>query len=105
MRGRARKATASAAAHPAVTHSSRRRAHTPPTLPAVASRHGRVAAMPGRSTLRYGGLAGSLLLAVAAYLRGAHAPWSPTMTARTILSGADGWLVPSCWLAGTLLLV
>ena len=43
-----------------------------------------------------------LLLAVAAYLRGAHAPWSPTMTARTILSGAwaangaaagepDGW--------------
>ncbi|MEV7628350.1 polyprenol phosphomannose-dependent alpha 1,6 mannosyltransferase MptB [Actinoplanes sp. NPDC089786] len=61
--------------------------------------------MPGPATLRYGGLAGSLLLAVAAYVRGAHTPWSPPMTARTILSGADGWLVPLCWLAGTLLLV
>jgi alpha-1,6-mannosyltransferase len=61
--------------------------------------------MPGPTTIRYGGLAGSLLLTVVAYHAGAHAPWSPTMTARTVLSGADGWLIPSAWLAGTLLLV
>ena len=61
--------------------------------------------MPGPATLRYGGLAGSLLLAVAAFRHGADRPWSPTMTARTILAGTDGWLTPLCWLAGTLLLV
>ncbi|GLY93272.1 polyprenol phosphomannose-dependent alpha 1,6 mannosyltransferase MptB [Actinoplanes sp. NBRC 103695] len=61
--------------------------------------------MPGPATLRYGGLAGSLLLAVAAFFHGADSPWSPTMTARTILAGDDGWLTPLCWLAGTLLLV
>ncbi|MFG1610879.1 polyprenol phosphomannose-dependent alpha 1,6 mannosyltransferase MptB [Actinoplanes sp. NPDC049265] len=61
--------------------------------------------MPGPATIRYGGLAGSLLLALAAARHGADASWSPTMTARTILSGVDGWLTPAAWLAGTLLLV
>jgi alpha-1,6-mannosyltransferase len=55
--------------------------------------------------VRYAGLAGSLLLAVAAYRGGAHSPWHPTMTPTTILRGDNGVLVPVTWLAGTLLLV
>lgn len=55
--------------------------------------------------LRYGGLAGSLLLAVAAYRGGAGWHWHPTMTPRTILAGTGGVLVPVCWLLGTALMI
>jgi alpha-1,6-mannosyltransferase len=61
--------------------------------------------MPRPAVIRYAGLAGSLLLAVAAARHGADWPWRPTMTARTILAGDDGVLTPLCWLAGTLLLI
>jgi alpha-1,6-mannosyltransferase len=55
--------------------------------------------------VRYAGLAGSLLLAVAAWRGGAHSPWRPTMTPGTIFAGEDGVLLPVCWLAGTPLLI
>ena len=55
--------------------------------------------------VRYAGLAGSLLLAVSAYLGGARSPWQPTMTPRTILAGENGLLLPLAWLAGTALLI
>ena len=58
-----------------------------------------------RPGVRYAGLAGSLLLASAAYLGGAHRPWQPTMTPATIFAGRDGVLLPVAWLAGTLLLI
>src|SRR4051812_45257168 len=60
--------------------------------------------MPRPPVVRYVGLAGSLLLAVAAYRAGASSPWQPTMTPRTIIAGRDGVLTPVCWLLGTLLL-
>ncbi|HWS37641.1 MAG TPA: polyprenol phosphomannose-dependent alpha 1,6 mannosyltransferase MptB [Actinoplanes sp.] len=61
--------------------------------------------MPSPSAVRYTGLAGSLLLAGAAWLGGATDPWEPTVTPRTILAGQDGVLLPLCWLAGTVLLI
>ncbi|MFC7533468.1 polyprenol phosphomannose-dependent alpha 1,6 mannosyltransferase MptB [Actinoplanes sp. GCM10030250] len=61
--------------------------------------------MPGPSLVRYAGLAGTLLLAVAAWQGGADTPWEPTVTPRTILAGQDGLLLPLTWLAGTLLLI
>lgn len=57
--------------------------------------------MPRPALVRYGGLAGSLLLAVAAYRSGAGWPWHPTMTPRTIFAGESGVLAPVCWLLGT----
>jgi alpha-1,6-mannosyltransferase len=60
--------------------------------------------MPRPPVVRYVGLAGSVLLAVAAYRAGASSPWHPTMTPRTIIAGRDGVLTPVCWLLGTLLL-
>jgi alpha-1,6-mannosyltransferase len=60
--------------------------------------------MPRPIVVRCTGLAGSLLLAGAAWLGGASSPWEPTVTPRTILAGRDGVLLPLCWLAGTLLL-
>jgi alpha-1,6-mannosyltransferase len=60
--------------------------------------------MPRPTVVRCTGLAGSLLLAGAAWLGGASSPWEPTVTPRTILAGRDGVLLPLCWLAGTLLL-
>ena len=57
--------------------------------------------MPRPALVRYGGLAGSLLLAVAAYRSGAGWPWHPTMTPRTIFAGDSGILAPVCWLLGT----
>jgi alpha-1,6-mannosyltransferase len=54
--------------------------------------------------VRYLGLAGSVLLAVAAFRAGASSPWHPTVTPGTIVSGRDGVLTPLAWLAGTLLL-
>ncbi|GIM97434.1 polyprenol phosphomannose-dependent alpha 1,6 mannosyltransferase MptB [Actinoplanes toevensis] len=61
--------------------------------------------MPRPALVRYAGLAGSLLLAVSAYLGGAHSPWSPNITPGTIFAGANGVLLPLSWLAGTVLLV
>jgi alpha-1,6-mannosyltransferase len=57
------------------------------------------------AVVRYGGLAGSVLLAVAAYRSGAMSPWHPTMTPRTIFAGESGVLAPVCWLLGTLLMI
>ncbi|HET6532204.1 MAG TPA: polyprenol phosphomannose-dependent alpha 1,6 mannosyltransferase MptB [Actinoplanes sp.] len=57
------------------------------------------------AVIRYAGLAGSVLLAVAAYLGGARSPWQPTMTPRTVLAGENGLLLPLSWLIGTVLLV
>jgi alpha-1,6-mannosyltransferase len=64
-----------------------------------------VLAMSRPALCRYAGLAGSLLLAVAAFLGGARSPWRPTVTPRTIGTGADGVLLPLTWLAGTALLI
>jgi alpha-1,6-mannosyltransferase len=61
--------------------------------------------MPRPALLRYAGLAGSLLLAGAAWLGGARSPWQPTVTPRTILAGENGVALPLCWLLGTLLLI
>lgn len=55
--------------------------------------------------VRYVGLAGSLLLAVAAYRGGAGSPWHPTMTPTTIFNGENGVLTPLSWLLGTVLLI
>jgi alpha-1,6-mannosyltransferase len=57
------------------------------------------------SLVRYAGLGGSVLLAVAAWSSGARSPWRPTMTPRTVLSGADGLFAPSAWALGTALLI
>ncbi|MBB2941783.1 alpha-1,6-mannosyltransferase [Actinoplanes lutulentus] len=61
--------------------------------------------MPRPSLVRYTGLAGSLLLAVAAWLGGASSPWKPNVTPGTIFSGDNGVLLPVSWLAGTVLLI
>lgn len=61
--------------------------------------------MPRPALLRYAGLAGSLLLAGAAWLGGARSPWRPTVTPRTVLADENGVLLPMCWLLGTLLLI
>jgi alpha-1,6-mannosyltransferase len=55
--------------------------------------------------VRYAGLAGSLLLAVAAWLGGASRPWQPTITPGTIYHGRDGVVLPLAWLFGTALLI
>jgi alpha-1,6-mannosyltransferase len=55
--------------------------------------------------VRYAGLAGSLLLAVAAWLGGASTPWQPTITPGTIYAGRDGVVLPLAWLFGTVLLI
>ncbi len=55
--------------------------------------------------VRYVGLAGSLLLAVAAYLGGAHSPWRPTITPGTIYHGDNGVVLPVAWLLGMVLLI
>ncbi|MEU4424589.1 polyprenol phosphomannose-dependent alpha 1,6 mannosyltransferase MptB [Actinoplanes sp. NPDC024001] len=61
--------------------------------------------MPRPFLVRYAGLAGTLLLAVAAWRGGATNPWEPTVTPRTIFAGRDGLLLPLAWLFGTLLLI
>jgi alpha-1,6-mannosyltransferase len=61
--------------------------------------------MPRPVFVRYAGLAGSLLLAVAARGGGARRPWHPTMTPTTIFHGANGVLTPLSWLLGTVLLI
>ncbi|MEU8241457.1 polyprenol phosphomannose-dependent alpha 1,6 mannosyltransferase MptB [Actinoplanes missouriensis] len=61
--------------------------------------------MPRPFLVRYAGLAGSLLLAVAAWLGGASSPWKPNVTPGTIFTGANGVLLPVSWLVGTLLLI
>ncbi|GIF21023.1 alpha-1,6-mannosyltransferase [Actinoplanes tereljensis] len=61
--------------------------------------------MPSPAQVRYAGFAGSLLLAVSAYLGGANRPWAPTITPGTIVAGDDGVLLPVSWLAGITLLI
>ncbi|WP_328466816.1 polyprenol phosphomannose-dependent alpha 1,6 mannosyltransferase MptB [Actinoplanes sp. NBC_00393] len=61
--------------------------------------------MPRPFLVRYAGLAGTLLLAVAAWYGGATDPWEPTVTPRTIFAGQDGVLLPVAWLLGTALLI
>ncbi|XVV14449.1 polyprenol phosphomannose-dependent alpha 1,6 mannosyltransferase MptB [Actinoplanes sp. CA-131856] len=61
--------------------------------------------MPRPTAVRYVGLAGSLLLAVAAWLGGASSPWEPTVTPRTIFAGENGVALPLTWLLGTLLII
>ncbi|MEU4560867.1 polyprenol phosphomannose-dependent alpha 1,6 mannosyltransferase MptB [Actinoplanes sp. NPDC023936] len=61
--------------------------------------------MPRPFLVRYAGLAGSLLLAVAAWLGGASSPWKPNVTPGTIFAGENGVLLPVTWLVGTLLLI
>src|SRR5690242_7440981 len=55
--------------------------------------------------VRYAGLAGSLLLAVAAWLGGASRPWQPTITPLTVFRGENGVVLPPAWLFGTALLI
>ncbi|MEU4241029.1 polyprenol phosphomannose-dependent alpha 1,6 mannosyltransferase MptB [Actinoplanes sp. NPDC026619] len=62
-------------------------------------------AMSRPAQVRYAGLAGSLLLAVAAFLGGAHNPWSPTVTPGTIVTGKNGVVLPVAWLLGMVLLI
>ncbi|GAA2666695.1 polyprenol phosphomannose-dependent alpha 1,6 mannosyltransferase MptB [Actinoplanes palleronii] len=61
--------------------------------------------MPRPFLVRYTGLVGSTLLAGAAYLGGAHQPWEPTITPRTIFAGQNGVLLPVLWLTGIVLLI
>ncbi len=61
--------------------------------------------MPRAAVVRYAGLAGSVLLAVAAYRGGATNPWEPTVRPSTIFAGDDGVLLPVAWLLGTGLLI
>jgi alpha-1,6-mannosyltransferase len=61
--------------------------------------------MPRPAVVRYAGLAGSLLLAVAAWLGGASSPWEPTVTPGTIVAGENGIVLPPAWLLGTLLII
>ncbi|MBU2670650.1 polyprenol phosphomannose-dependent alpha 1,6 mannosyltransferase MptB [Actinoplanes bogorensis] len=61
--------------------------------------------MPRPAVVRYAGLAGSVSLALAAWLGGATNPWQPTITPRTIFAGENGVLLPVAWLAGTALLI
>jgi alpha-1,6-mannosyltransferase len=61
--------------------------------------------MPRPAVVRYAGLAGSLLLAVAAYHGGARSPWHPTMTPTTIFHGTNGVLTPLSWVLGAVLLI
>jgi alpha-1,6-mannosyltransferase len=57
------------------------------------------------AVVRYVGLAGSLLLAVAAYRGGARSPWHPTITPGTIVHGDNGVVLPVAWLLGLVLLI
>ncbi|MGX6601775.1 polyprenol phosphomannose-dependent alpha 1,6 mannosyltransferase MptB [Micromonosporaceae bacterium Da 78-11] len=61
--------------------------------------------MPSPALVRYAGLAGSVLLAVAAHLGGARSPWRPTMEPATVFAGEDGLRLPLAWLLGTVLLI
>ncbi|MEU4691046.1 polyprenol phosphomannose-dependent alpha 1,6 mannosyltransferase MptB [Actinoplanes sp. NPDC023714] len=61
--------------------------------------------MPRPLLVRYAGLAGSLLLAAAAWSGGATDPWEPNVTPGTIFAGENGVLLPVSWLLGTLLLI
>jgi hypothetical protein len=55
--------------------------------------------------VRYGGLLGSVLLALAAHLGGVRSPWRPNIVVIDLLRGEHGVLMPLSWLAGTVLLI
>lgn len=56
-------------------------------------------------SVRYGGMAGAVLLAVSAYLGGALTVWRPGVTPVSIWQGPHGPVILLGWLAGTALLV
>ncbi|GGQ87206.1 polyprenol phosphomannose-dependent alpha 1,6 mannosyltransferase MptB [Couchioplanes azureus] len=53
-----------------------------------------------RALVRWGGLAGSLLIAVAAHLGGSPFARGTTVTPGSILTGSQGVVMPLCWVAG-----
>jgi hypothetical protein len=55
--------------------------------------------------VRYAGLLGSVLLALAAHLGGVRSPWRPNIVVTDLLRGEHGVLMPLSWLAGTVLLI
>ncbi|HEY7273564.1 MAG TPA: polyprenol phosphomannose-dependent alpha 1,6 mannosyltransferase MptB [Actinoplanes sp.] len=55
--------------------------------------------------VRWGGLAGSALVAVAAYLGGLGFTRTPLLTPVQVLRGDQGLLVPLCWIAGLAILL
>ncbi|MDT5043399.1 MAG: alpha,6-mannosyltransferase [Actinoplanes sp.] len=55
--------------------------------------------------VRYGGLAGSLLLAAAGFLGGVRVPWRSGVLPLHFFAGRYGVLLPICWVAGTALLI
>ncbi|GGK87943.1 hypothetical protein GCM10012284_22500 [Mangrovihabitans endophyticus] len=55
--------------------------------------------------VRFGGLAGSLLLAAVAWQHGARSPWESTMTAASVFAGREGVIAPLGWLVGIGLLI
>ena len=55
--------------------------------------------------VRYAGLLGSVLLAVAAHLGGVRSPWRPNTDVVDLLRGGQGVLMLLCWLAGITLLI
>lgn len=58
-----------------------------------------------RGAVRWGGLAGSVLLAAAAYLGGAGYVRLVSVNPVTLLRGDKGVLLPICWVAGTALVL
>ncbi|MDG4832322.1 polyprenol phosphomannose-dependent alpha 1,6 mannosyltransferase MptB [Solwaraspora sp. WMMD1047] len=54
--------------------------------------------------VRYAGLAGSVLLALGAYLGGVFPTWQPDVTPASIWRGDHGPVILACWLVGTALL-
>jgi hypothetical protein len=52
------------------------------------------------AVIRWGGLAGSVLVAVAAYLGGSPFARGTTVTPGTMLAGRQGLLLPLCWVLG-----
>ncbi len=61
--------------------------------------------LPTPAVIRYAGLLGSVLLAVAAHLGGVRSPWRPNTDVVDLLRGGQGVLMPLCWLAGITLLI
>lgn len=55
--------------------------------------------------IRWAGLAGSVATAASAYLGGSGVVREPSVNPVTLLSGARGFLLPVCWLVGTVLLI
>jgi hypothetical protein len=66
---------------------------------------GSLVAVPAPRTIRYVGLTGSVLLALAAYLGGAGYTRGLSITPARMVEGPYGVLLTACWLVGTALLI